>query len=798
MYLAPTFRSKSHLLIRWIHFGVWVALAAAWPSAVWSQVPYRTIVIFGGTQDLVDGGDPDLPYPHFANPSGPNDEDAVEFGIFQQMIQWVIDNRESENIDFVLQVGDAIQNGWRLPLPTRCDNAPVRDDSTCGTCPDDPNHPGELLDGCFEKGGACSACAPSLSSVEMEWARFNAQWQRLDNVVPYGIVRGNHDNQGTSNANDPRSGAGFAQHYGKQRIESLPAYLASYPSGDDTAHAWLFDLGAAQVMVVGLSWGPSDDQISWANNLLHDPNHANLPAIILNHRLFNDADSTGPTRAWTEVVEANPQQIFMATWGHFSPGNVSAVNVGGYDTLRIRSNWQGMRPRNQSHVTIVRFYLDQTAPDEVEVLAFSPVLAAEDPNNPAAGFPPDPSLRLTKQPFSITRDVDHDGIGATIDNCPATPNPDQSDFDGDGEGDACDGDRDGDGINNEGDRCAASPLGKPVDAEGCTGAQLIERDCIREQFEQHGQFVSCVTQVASDAAAQGLISKEEKKALIEAAKKDKPTSIQIADYMPLDQGRFWDYEGAVDDHPVSIRQLANGTRALHGMNAVRLAETSDANSGCYDTPLVRLPASITVGDSYLFGATSATDVLASPSGTSSYTESVEDTIEVAGWRTVSVPAGTFDALTISVSHRALSDYGEGSVGLSLATETFWLTRDVGIIKDEWEDSYWPNASGEGAPERTESGYRELRGMGLDPGVAAGCGDVTGDTIAGALEDIERLREALANPDGAPLSSASQSRCSVIGGPTDCDIADLVVLQRFLANPRLPPGLAATCEAATGS
>ena len=34
------------------------------------------------------------------------------------------------------------------------------------------------------------------------------------------------------------------------------------------------------------------------------------------------------------------------------------------------------------------------------------------------------------------------------DNCPSTPNADQTDLDGDGQGDACDDDRDGDGKSN--------------------------------------------------------------------------------------------------------------------------------------------------------------------------------------------------------------------------------------------------------------------------------------------------------------------------------------------------------------
>ena len=67
-------------------------------------------------------------------------------------------------------------------------------------------------------------------------------------------------------------------------------------------------------------------------------------------------------------------------------------------------------------------------------------------------------------------DGDGDGVPDDIDNCPATPNADQADSDGNGVGDACDvpppADGDGDGVPDDTDNCPTTPNADQADTDG--------------------------------------------------------------------------------------------------------------------------------------------------------------------------------------------------------------------------------------------------------------------------------------------------------------------------------------------
>jgi len=122
-------------------------------------------------------------------------------------------------------------------------------------------------------------------------------------------------------------------------------------------------------------------------------------------------------------------------------------------------------------------------------------------------------------------DIDGDGVNNDDDNCILVANPAQTDTDQDGVGDACDDDADfdGDGVLNAVDACRFTPPGEVVDADGCSIAQLCpcEHPSGSDKWKNHGSYVSCVAHASGDFVSLGLITEEEKDAIVsDAAESD--------------------------------------------------------------------------------------------------------------------------------------------------------------------------------------------------------------------------------------------------------------------------------------
>lgn len=368
-------------------------LAAASASA--QTASYRTVVIFGDTQTAVSG-----------NPT--------QYADFTAMVDWVIANKHTENIDFVLHAGDIINLGSFLPTDPVCFGAPVQSIGYCLSqqiCAPPPA-------GCYQQpaGGGnidCMSCDFPVRYTPPEWQRFVDQWSRFDPDpgtgwlgMPTAVVRGNHDNVGVFPATDIDV-PGFNYYYAESTFEAIEAafvgsdrvyeHLESYPSEDQDGHVWRFQIGGRPVLVVGPSYegsvGTSQQQIDWMIDVFS--RYPNMPAILLIH------DMMEYSQVYHAIIREAPTvapQLFLGAQGHIQQDMKWIDEFGGQKILRTVSDWSRTDSPGGSYFTIIRFYFEPGQPDEVESFTYSPVLdhVVPDPDKtiPKQVFPvPEPTVR---------------------------------------------------------------------------------------------------------------------------------------------------------------------------------------------------------------------------------------------------------------------------------------------------------------------------------------------------------------------------------------------------------------------
>lgn len=154
-------------------------------------------------------------------------------GLFHLQTQWAVDNREKYNIVYVLQNGDVTNNN---------------------------------------------------SSVE--WERASQALGRLDGVVPYALVPGNHDYSTGGTAKDRTTL--MNNYFPPSRFTKWPTFGGVMDEGRIENNYHLFQAGGKNWLILGLEWGPRDRALEWGNQILKKfPNHK---AIIMTHAyLYSDS-----------------------------------------------------------------------------------------------------------------------------------------------------------------------------------------------------------------------------------------------------------------------------------------------------------------------------------------------------------------------------------------------------------------------------------------------------------------------------------------------------------------------------
>jgi len=167
------------------------------------------------------------------------------------------------------------------------------------------------------------------NDTDEEWTLAKSQIAKLDGVVPYSLIRGNHDSKEKFIQAFPYS------EYSDQISGSM--------NGDMLNTYQKFTVGDTKYMVVNLDWGTTDDVVAWANEVIAENPGYNV--IVVTHGYLNSdgttldaSDEGAPTNysslhndgdeLWNDLIKKH-ENIVLVLSGHISSENIIVTKTEG-------------------------------------------------------------------------------------------------------------------------------------------------------------------------------------------------------------------------------------------------------------------------------------------------------------------------------------------------------------------------------------------------------------------------------------------------------------------------------------
>lgn len=217
-----------------------------------------------------------------------------------------------------------------------------------------------------------------------EWETASNCMGKLDSLVPYGIIPGNHD---LDIASVKSSGfSAYNTYFPLKRFENKNWYGGSYL--DYRNNYQKIKIDEATLLFLNLEIEPSDKVLSWAKEVVKkNPDtytilttHKYLPINLKNrdnNLRFSDDGNTGEG-IWNKLVYNNCS-IRQVWSGHFHGENhIVSKNVCGKDVYQIVQDYQ---EREKGGNGWLRIYTFNPKENNVQVSTYSPLLNQKETDN---------------------------------------------------------------------------------------------------------------------------------------------------------------------------------------------------------------------------------------------------------------------------------------------------------------------------------------------------------------------------------------------------------------------------------
>ncbi|MEO1296398.1 MAG: DNRLRE domain-containing protein [Cyanobacteria bacterium J06636_16] len=275
--------------------------------------------------------------------------------VFRAQTQWIVDNQEALDIEFVSHYGDLVKHGTG-PLVQH------------GTGP--------------------------LAQQEYENAEAAMQLLRVANV-PHGMVAGNHDVLETGSVGQPYDNGNYLEYFGPHWYGDRDWFGGASPSGLSTYQ--YFEGNGTEFLALHLDLETPHAELAWAQEIINE--NRDKPVMVTTHRYLQDAEeyTAGvpivPSGRYPEIwytIEgqyspdgiraeeffnhfvATNRNIFLVNVGHFHEEyRQTSVNVHGLPVHEVLADYQDAPNGGNGYLRIMEF---DTAGDRINVTSYSPTL----------------------------------------------------------------------------------------------------------------------------------------------------------------------------------------------------------------------------------------------------------------------------------------------------------------------------------------------------------------------------------------------------------------------------------------
>lgn len=242
---------------------------------------------------------------------------------------WIRHQAKTDNIKFVIHLGDIVQSSTKIP----------------------------------------------------EWENADRAMRLLDGVVPYSVAPGNHDMVVKT-----RDSTLYNQYYSPERFADRSWYGGHMGDTNDNNFCF-FEASGMKFMILNLEFAPRDETLEWAAGVTRQyPSHRVIVATHCYMRTkrrdtscatsYKIAGNSGE-QIWQKLIRRQPN-IFLVVSGHvLGVGLQTSTNDAGGKVLEMLTDYQGLPNGGDGWLRSLQFVPGE---NKIHVKTYSPLLNKDNKN----------------------------------------------------------------------------------------------------------------------------------------------------------------------------------------------------------------------------------------------------------------------------------------------------------------------------------------------------------------------------------------------------------------------------------